>query len=461
MRTGAAPRARRPKIENRAGISQVISSLRMVSKSSHPVKKGKLLCVGHLRHDLVYLHRVAERAAAGLGLEPHFLITAPDSLQEEPREYLASRHLSEVVFPVADFSSLEIRNPVTRYRSLRQANVDLARRILDTVQPAAILATVDACLDQLLAEATRRRIPTVYMQVAFWGDRAFYRELWADDRRATAQPMTLRQHVTTRLKTLIQRRYGLQNRPAWWREVSRIAVLGRYWEDILVRGGISRDRIAVTGSPHCDDIHEVRSGHGRWAELYEQIGLPRGDRYFLHCREHHARLKGLPSDTSREGQRDVIEALRSVSPGTPIVVKMHPRDRPEDYEFIRSLDPSVIVAGDVPMIELLAKSLLMITTISTTQLWSTALDRPTISAFFWKGMDYWEKATDFSGVERVFTPDQLRASLFRYVRDPAYQKVWSDRRRAFVDEMLVVDGRSTERLVELLREPLHERPAQR
>ena len=433
----------------------------MISKGSQAVRKGKLLCIGHLRHDLVYLHKVAERADAGLGLEPHFLITAPDSLQEEPRAYLASQHLREAVFPVADFTPLEIRNPVTRYRALRQANLDLARRILDTLQPTAILATVDACLDQLLAEATRRGIPTIYMQVAFWGDRAFYRELWADDKRAAAQPLTLRQHVTTRLKTLIQRRYGLQNRPAWWREVSRIAVLGRYWEDILARGGIPRQRIAVTGSPHCDDIYEVRSGRGRWSELYEQLGLPHGIRYFLHCREHHARLKGLPSDTSREGQREIIDVLKSVSPGTPIVVKMHPRDTPADYEFIRSLDPSVIVAGDVPMIELLAKSLLMITTISTTQLWSTALDRPTISAFFWKGVDYWERATAFSGVERVFTPEQLRASLIRYVRDPAYQQFWSEKRRSFVDEMLVVDGRSIERLVQLLQEPLHAQPAKR
>lgn len=421
-----------------------------------PVTTAKLLCVGHLRHDLVHLHRVAERASAELNLESHFLITAPGRLQQEPRTYLESQHVREAVFPTADYSPLDIRNPVTRYRALRQVNLGLARRILDTVQPTAVLATVDACLDQLLAEATRRAIPTVHMQVAFWGDRAFYRALWADDERASAQPLTIRQHVTTRLKTLIERRYGLQKRPAWWREVSRIAVLGKYWEDLLARGGIPRQRIAVTGSPHCDDIYEVRSGRGRWSELYEQLRLPDGTRYLLHCREHHARLKGVPSDTSWEGQRDIIDALKSASPKTPIVVKMHPRDTPDDYALIRSLDPSVIVVGDVPMIELLAKSQLMITTISTTQLWSAALDRPTISAFFWKGVDYWEKATAFSGVERVFTPEQLRASLLRYAHDPAYQDLWSEKRRVFADRMLVVDGRSIERIVQLLQKPSHE-----
>jgi hypothetical protein len=76
-------------------------------------------------------------------------------------------------------------------------------------------------------------------------------------------------------------------------------------------------------------------------------------------------------------------------------------------------------------------------------------------------VDYWERATAFSGVERVFTPEQLRASLIRYVRDPAYQQFWSEKRRSFVDEMLVVDGRSIERLVHLLQEPLHAQPAKR
>lgn len=420
-------------------------------------REAKLLCIGHLRHDVVHLHKVADRALAQAGFEPNFFLTAPGGLIDEPRQYLASQHLREVRSASVDFAPLEIRNPLKRYRALRQANLTLARKILDTVQPTAILATVDACYDLLLAEAAARGIPTIYMQVAFWGDRNFYRALWADDRRGSAQPLTLRQHVTSRLTKVIQRRYGFQNRPAWWRKPSRIAVLGRYWEDLLIHGGIPKQRIAVTGNPHCDDIHEVKSGrNARWGELYEHLRLPRGTRYLLHCREYHARLAALPEDTSQEGERHIIEAFQSVSPGTPIVVKMHPRDTPADYEFMRSLGPGVIVAGDVPVMELLAQSLLMVTTISTTQLWSTALDRPTISAFFWKGVDYWKRATAFSGVERVFTPEQLRVSVRRSLSDPAYQALWQEKRKAFVDDMLLVDGHSVDRLVRLLQEPFHD-----
>jgi hypothetical protein len=416
----------------------------------------KLLCIGHLRHDLVHLHRVAERAGEQAGFEPSFLITAPQSLADEPREYLTLHRLREVRLPTADYAPLQIRNPLARYRTLRQANVALAHRILDTIQPAAVLATVDACYDSLLAAATERGVPTVYMQAAFWGDRKFYRALWADDRRGGGggQPAPLRQRITARLKQILLRRYGLQNRPAWWRKASRIAVLGRYWEGLLRRGGVPGDRIAVTGNPHCDEIHEIKTGRaGRWGELYEQLSLPAGGQYLLHCREHHARFKGMATDISRDGEREIIDAFRRACPRAPIVVKMHPRDTVSDYEFVRSLGPGVTVAGDVPVIELLARSLLMVTTVSTTQLWSTALDRPTISAFFWKGMDYWEKATAFSGVERVFTPEQLRVSLDRSLNDPAHQAVWREKRRAFSEEMLLVDGRSVDRLVRLLQEP--------
>lgn len=414
---------------------------------------GKLLCVGHLRHDIIHLHKVAERAMAQMGHEPHFWITAPDRLMDEPRQYLASHHLREVISASANDGPLAMRNPVMRYRALRQANLNLARQILDTVRPAAILATVDACHNFFLAEGARRGIPTIYMQVAFWGDRRFYRELWADDQRATANRLTLRQLVSARVNKALQRGFGLHMRPAWQREPSTIAVLGRHWEDLLTRGGIPGSRIAVTGNPHCDEIHEVRSGRGRWKELYQQLALPDGTRYLLHCREHHARHRNMPPEAFREGEREIIAALKSACPGMHIVVKMHPRDTPEDYAFERSIDPGVIVVGDVPLIELLAQSRLMVTTASTTQLWSAALDRPTISAFFWKDMNHWKRATAFSGVERVFTPEQLRVSVDRCIRDTTYQTLWRKKRQAFAAEMLLVDGHSVDRLVRLLQDP--------
>lgn len=420
-------------------------------------RSGKLLCVGALQHDVVHLHKVAERAMAQVGLEPHFWITAPHRLMDEPRQYLASHHLREVISASASHGPLAIRNPLMRYRALRQANLNLARQVLDTVRPAAIIATVDACHNFFLSEGAKRGIPTIYMQVAFWGDSRFYRDLWADDQRATASRLPLRQLVSARVNKAIQRGFGLHLRPAWQREPSRIAVLGRYWKDLLTRGGIPGRRIAVTGNPHCDEIHEVKSGRGRWKELYEQLALPDGTRYLLHCREHQARLRNTPAEGFREGEREIIAAFKSACPGMHIVVKMHPRDTSEDYAFVRSIDPHVIVVGDVPMIELLAKSLLMVTTVSTTQLWSAALDRPTISAFFWKGADYWERATAFSGVERVFTPEQLRVSVARYMSDTTYQSLWQQKRQVFARDMLVVDGHSIDRLVRLLQEPF---PAQ-
>lgn len=437
---------------------------------------GTLLCIGHLRDDIVRLHQVAERASLELGFDPRFLVTAPERFVDEPRRYLAAHHLREVdrvvehaayydppASPALPYAMRRVRglrrasNKIARYQALRTANLELARRILDVERPAGVVATVDACHDLLLAEATRRGIPTVYMQVALWGDRTFYRRLWAQDERATANHVVPRRRFATGIDKAVQRGFGLQKRPAWWRDSSRIAVLGQYWADLLIRGGVPRNRIAVTGNPVCDEIHRVRFGcQGRWEELYARLGLPRGTRYFLHCREHHGRFTTLANGASQAAQREIIQALKSASPETPIVVKMHPRDTPDEYTFVRSIDPAVIAVGSVPLIELLAQSLLMVTTTSTTQLWSAALDRPTISAFLWKGLDHWERATAFSGVERVFTPQQLRSSVGRYLTDPGYQTLWRQKRQAFVAEMLMIDGHSADRVVELLRQPLHQ-----
>src|SRR5438045_1184038 len=258
----------------------------------------------------------------------------------------------------------------------------------------------------------------------------------------------------SRQSPVIRRGFDLHPRPAWWREASRSAVLGPHWADLLARGGIPRTRLAVTGNPVCDEIHLVGTQRrGRWSDLYERLGLPAGTRYFLHCREHYARHGRVTNAEAERAQRAIIESFKDTSPETPIVVKMHPRDTAEDHAVVRAIDPSVIVVADVPLVELLAGSLVMVTTTSTTQLWSAALDRPTISAFFWKGHDYWGNVTAFSGVDRVFSPQQLRASLGRSLNDSAYQALWREKRRVFTREMLVTDGHSIERIVQLLQDP--------
>src|SRR5262249_62031545 len=89
---------------------------------------------------------------------------------------------------------------------------------------------------------------------------------------------------------------------------------------------------------------------------------------------------------------------------------------------------------------------------STALTWSAALDRPTVSAFLWPRLDYWSRAQQWSGIERVSSGPELTHSLQRYWHDPAYAEQWRHKRADFVADELCFDGHATERLVELIEQ---------
>lgn len=419
--------------------------------------RPRLLCVGHLIHDLKDLIVVAERAAQCLGLEPVFLVTSPAVMREPAEAFLQSQGQMFLSLPTETYHGMNLRNPLRRSLTHRAANRALARQLLQEIRPAAILSVSDAAYNSFLAEATRAGVPTVLMQFAFWGDRTFYKGLYADDARLSIRHLPLKRALKKRVYDAFDRWAGVTNRTAWQRLTTRTAVLGPRWQRILRAGGIPERQIAITGNPECDTAYRVRYGDSRASEsLWADLGLARGAGYLLHCREHYARL-ALSDEERRQTSAAIVGALRTAAPDLPIVIKMHPRDLPADEEFMRQLDPRLVVTRDLDTFELIHASRLMVTSVSTTQIWSAALDVPTISAFFWKNLEYWRRATEFSGVERVSSPEQLTRAVQRYLSDAAYDRLWQERRDQFVRDTLVFDGQSTQHLVDLLGELIHSR----
>jgi CDP-glycerol glycerophosphotransferase (TagB/SpsB family) len=147
----------------------------------------------------------------------------------------------------------------------------------------------------------------------------------------------------------------------------------------------------------------------------------------------------------------VIRSAREAAPDAAVVVKIHPKEGAAERALIESLDPEVIVADHrVETANLLAASDVVVGTFSTTLLQAIALDRPTVSAVLWDDLDYWCRATDWSGVERVHDARALTESIRCQLDDPAHRASWSARRARFREDELVVDGRGTTRIVDLL-----------
>lgn len=407
-----------------------------------------------MAHDLYPLVRVAEAVQRQLQLEPVFLINSPRPYFDKAKRYIDSTGFRTADLPASWDGEPNIANPLRRYAAIRHENITVVRRILRAEQPAAILASVDSAHNLFFAEATRAGIPSIYLQVAFWGTRRFYQELDADDRARAESRLTRAQKVRRTVARRLQAAYGIGYRPAWERPATRIAVFGPYWRRLLVANGALAKQVVATGNYATDDIYRLRFGPGEWrAALYAKLGLAPGTPYFLHCRENLARFAQLSDSTRQDSEIQVLSALRRADAHLPLVVKLHPREGAEEAQFIRRVEPqAIIVQDDVPTLPLIAASRLMVSTLSTTLIWSAALDVPTISFFALPGVNYYRRETNWSGVKRVHTAEELTQAVIMELTDAREAQLWRAKRAAFTQDQLCLDGHSIERLVALVDE---------
>lgn len=397
---------------------------------------------------------IAERARSQLQFEPVFLINSPRPYFDKAKQYIDALGYRTVILEIAPITRQETRNPLRRVAAVRHNNAEAARNLLLTERPAAILGSVDAARDQLFAEATRANIPSIYLQVAFWGSRRFYRELAAYDRKRAEAKLTrvqkIRRHIARRLETL----YGIGYRPAWERPATRIAVLGPYWQRLLVQNGMPAAQVVATGNDTTDEIFRLRSSETGWREaLCAKLGLAPGTRYFLHCRENLQRFESLPETVRLDSQLQVLTAMRRADPAMQIVVKLHPREGAAEAQLIHDIDPgTIVVQDDVPTLQLIAASCAMVSTISTTLIWAAAMDIPTFSLYALEGIEFFRRETEFSGVKRVYNADELTQAIRVQSSDTHQAEAWHSKRAAFAQDQLCLDGHSAGRIVNLIEE---------
>lgn len=440
-------------------------------------RRPTLLCLGYYPYDAVHLFTVAKEAQRRLGLEPVFVSLAPADAAAQVRDQVAAEGFESLDRAVRAEPDVSERNLFRRARRQREETDRLMTDLLDEVRPAAVLATVNPMPGLFLDEAARRGVPTVLIQLFHWGDRSFYRELQADDRRAEdarieagwSASIRLRSRIRRRARRLLQRRlearYRLGPYVAWELDEATIAVQGPAMRRRLVAEGVPADHVVVTGNPALDDLHGLRASLvGARDRLAAQLGLPRHGTVVSQMRSHEERLSTLDRNTRNDAQAQIVRALQDAAPDACIVVKVHPKEDEAEKAFLRSLDPAPIVVGDeVSTNDLLAASDVVVGTLSTTLLYSVLLDRPTVSAWFWPGLGYFRRSTEWSGVERVDTPAALTAAVHRHLHDTDHQAAWRARREAFVADEFVFDGGSTGRLVDLLdrltRETVRSTPA--
>jgi len=229
---------------------------------------------------------------------------------------------------------------------------------------------------------------------------------------------------------------------------TRTAVFGSLARDLLVtRGQYSPETIVVTGSPKFDALVQAAGRYNRSA-IRERLGVP-----------EDAPMLVVASRFSAIGPvfADLVQAAES-SPGCWLLVKPHQAERADPYlEVKRQLGAARVrvVGGEENLLELLFASDGLVTVDSLASSEALVLGRPVLVVNLPSNLSPLVERGVALGARGG---EEIRRQLDRFLRDGAARANLSERRREYIQEFAFgADGRSTERIVEALRQTAERR----
>ncbi len=230
--------------------------------------------------------------------------------------------------------------------------------------------------------------------------------------------------------------------------VDRILVYGNVHRDELTQRGFPQDRIVVCGAPSLDN-RPRQTGRVN-AQLRERLGLQPGDPWVL------VTTSGPGHRISFAHHQLVIENLARLSaamPTTPVVVKLHRKDRAEHYQqaLQNSAGRKLIVVGEnMPgypndIFEWLAGCPVVLTGASAVAVEAMLMDVPVVTMDFHDevhGVDF----IDAGATAHVRTGEALIEAVAEILAGQAPAAEAQSRVRAYLEESFcALDGGSASR----------------
>jgi len=296
-------------------------------------------------------------------------------------------------------------------------NVRVARQMLAQEQPALVLVPVTIGWAPIVPVVARElSIPTLAVQHGIFAqDDPMYEVLYAD----------------------------------------RLAVWGPAVKELVVRRGISPERVVCTGAPILDDLARRQFSP---EILRQKLGVPLATRLITLASEPGGSRHLYKSET----RHIVVETLKAVQrlPGNfHLVIKLRPgEDGVSQRNAVACLGLSdrVTVIESIDLHELLKASELVIVFASTVGLEAIALDRPLLVENFTGRPDLVDYV-DRGAALGVYREADLLPAMRQALDDPATQQRLAAGRRRFVqDHLYRVDGLSSQRVVALIDQMVDE-----
>jgi hypothetical protein len=231
----------------------------------------------------------------------------------------------------------------------------------------------------------------------------------------------------------------------------RIAVESRRMLEVYQALGFPPDQLALTGTG-ADDLlaAALQERQARRHAVYKQLDLP-ADRPMLLSALVPDQLAVGVSECEFTRYADLVEfwvkTIASARPKFNVVLKINPRERREDYLHLEELG---VVVAPHDTIELVPLADVYVASISATLRWATACGIPSVNydVYHFRYGDY----AGAPGIVHVEKKNDFSAVIARLAGDEAYLKELKCRQLTDAAHWGWLDGRSTQRLIDLFDE---------
>jgi len=228
--------------------------------------------------------------------------------------------------------------------------------------------------------------------------------------------------------------------------VDKIVVTGDFARDVLIRCGVDKNRLVVTGRPSYDALLRAEE-HFKKDEICRKLGLDSTKRILVYTTEN------LPPRESEAVVYAICKAVKEFS-GLQFVIKVQLSELSLSmYErIIRDVGVDALINRDANIYEVLYVGDIVLTGFSATALDAMILDKPVVTVNF-TGLEDPVPYAESGAAIGVYEERDLVEALKRGLCDEEARERLREARRRFVYEHSYKrDGKATERVVELIEE---------
>lgn len=225
---------------------------------------------------------------------------------------------------------------------------------------------------------------------------------------------------------------------------TRMAVESPWLKKMFVEQGVSEDKMVVTGKPSIDQIFDLVQ-ETDVEKMYQEWEVA-GKQKVILCSVPQLAEHGLLTWEEHWQEIDFLVATLSSQPDAIVVLNLHPKSDPEQYESVAAKYGAIL--ADQRIYSLLPACNIFVATYSSTVVQAIGVGKPTIVVDFYD-LNY-TLYNDAPGVVIVNQRKDFGVILNRLVTDREYYERLSKSQKENSSEWALLDGQCTRRVVDLI-----------